>query len=246
MSHPLSTLHSGNNELLIPGENLMKLQALYKITAVAAALVLAGCGGDINVSPTVNDNSTINNPPPTGGGGDGGGNGGTPNENLCAVHNGIQGAFDGRDCEYNLEFASRSVEVTEDLTFVELPNGGVHVFDGALLIGKDCDTTTSCTIDENGPVVTVEPGATLAFTSGEAIVRVARGAKLNAIGTFDKPITFTSANAFTRFDVVGDGPRFADWGGIIINRSEEHTSELQSRPHLVCRLLLEKKKKNTT
>src|SRR3989442_2987893 len=28
------------------------------------------------------------------------------------------------------------------------------------------------------------------------------------------------------------------------NRSEEHTSELQSRPHLVCRLLLEKKKKD--
>src|SRR5690554_7662314 len=29
----------------------------------------------------------------------------------------------------------------------------------------------------------------------------------------------------------------------IFYRSEEHTSELQSRPHLVCRLLLEKKKK---
>src|SRR2546422_4828939 len=29
-------------------------------------------------------------------------------------------------------------------------------------------------------------------------------------------------------------------------RSEEHTSELQSRLHLVCRLLLEKKKKNYT
>src|SRR6266498_4514601 len=28
-------------------------------------------------------------------------------------------------------------------------------------------------------------------------------------------------------------------------RSEEHTSELQSRPHLVCRLLLEKKKTTT-
>src|SRR3989442_7660131 len=27
-----------------------------------------------------------------------------------------------------------------------------------------------------------------------------------------------------------------------VQRSEEHTSELQSRPHLVCRLLLEKKK----
>src|SRR3989442_11779755 len=29
-------------------------------------------------------------------------------------------------------------------------------------------------------------------------------------------------------------------------RSEEHTSELQSRPHLVCRLLLEKKKNSIT
>src|SRR2546422_8243351 len=29
-----------------------------------------------------------------------------------------------------------------------------------------------------------------------------------------------------------------------MGRSEEHTSELQSRLHLVCRLLLEKKKKN--
>src|SRR5258708_12204694 len=30
--------------------------------------------------------------------------------------------------------------------------------------------------------------------------------------------------------------------GVIGNRSEEHTSELQSPDHLVCRLLLEKKK----
>src|SRR3712207_7413731 len=30
------------------------------------------------------------------------------------------------------------------------------------------------------------------------------------------------------------------------NRSEEHTSELQSRQYLVCRLLLEKKKKQNT
>src|SRR5690554_7084814 len=31
---------------------------------------------------------------------------------------------------------------------------------------------------------------------------------------------------------------------ISLPRSEEHTSELQSRPHLVCRLLLEKKNNN--
>src|SRR5436305_8000921 len=44
------------------------------------------------------------------------------------------------------------------------------------------------------------------------------------------------------------GPLLVIWGGtmlVLVERSEEHTSELQSRPHLVCRLLLEKKKHNT-
>src|SRR5690606_31331950 len=39
---------------------------------------------------------------------------------------------------------------------------------------------------------------------------------------------------FTTHVLMGEGPR---------ERSEEHTSELQSRENLVCRLLLEKKKK---
>src|SRR3712207_7539070 len=37
-------------------------------------------------------------------------------------------------------------------------------------------------------------------------------------------------------------PRLA----VTVARSEEHTSELQSRQYLVCRLLLEKKKKHTS
>src|SRR3989442_11560860 len=44
-----------------------------------------------------------------------------------------------------------------------------------------------------------------------------------------------------RHQGLGEGPGDACRGG---ERSEEHTSELQSRPHLVCRLLLEKKKQN--
>src|SRR2546422_7168373 len=36
------------------------------------------------------------------------------------------------------------------------------------------------------------------------------------------------------------------WLDALETRSEEHTSELQSRLHLVCRLLLEKKKKTNT
>src|SRR3989442_6076351 len=43
--------------------------------------------------------------------------------------------------------------------------------------------------------------------------------------------------------VLDEGDRAAVGGpGGVDLRSEEHTSELQSRPHLVCRLLLEKKK----
>src|SRR2546422_8374820 len=48
--------------------------------------------------------------------------------------------------------------------------------------------------------------------------------------------------------VIDQGNGMADSGstGLALSamRSEEHTSELQSRLHLVCRLLLEKKKKN--
>src|SRR3989449_7835743 len=42
---------------------------------------------------------------------------------------------------------------------------------------------------------------------------------------------------------IGRIPLHRGRGRIIRQRSEEHTSELQSRLHLVCRLLLEKKKK---
>src|SRR3712207_7595088 len=51
--------------------------------------------------------------------------------------------------------------------------------------------------------------------------------------------------------VVGDQPLdrqvdLADQHPLVVPRSEEHTSELQSRQYLVCRLLLEKKKYHTS
>src|SRR5436305_10161784 len=53
--------------------------------------------------------------------------------------------------------------------------------------------------------------------------------------------TFTGAAGRTT-TLAGIGASTAALGlGTAATRSEEHTSELQSRPHLVCRLLLEKK-----
>src|SRR5437870_8405157 len=53
------------------------------------------------------------------------------------------------------------------------------------------------------------------------------------------------ADAIDDDQPVGPGNVHAATEGLLHHdRSEEHTSELQSRGHLVCRLLLEKKKKN--
>src|SRR5690554_7554107 len=52
----------------------------------------------------------------------------------------------------------------------------------------------------------------------------------------------------TKYELIFDEPRILSRSinlfnslSCIVSRSEEHTSELQSRPQLVCRLLLEKK-----
>src|SRR5687768_17878351 len=61
------------------------------------------------------------------------------------------------------------------------------------------------------------------------------------------PLFFTGpSQVLTRFtEEWNDGRLKQDmvYSGTNFVRSEEHTSELQSRLHLVCRLLLEKKKK---
>src|SRR3712207_7570178 len=48
-------------------------------------------------------------------------------------------------------------------------------------------------------------------------------------------------------DVLGERVAAVERGGgvDVVHRSEEHTSELQSRQYLVCRLLLEKKRRST-
>src|SRR5579872_7319362 len=56
---------------------------------------------------------------------------------------------------------------------------------------------------------------------------------------------FPYTTLFRSVDAAEDRPDHGDSEGcerFHLGRSEEHTSELQSRPHLVCRLLLEKKK----
>src|SRR5690554_7497864 len=67
----------------------------------------------------------------------------------------------------------------------------------------------------------------------------------------DNPVTFdnmaVAIEAYEATLITPEAPfdKYLRGDSAALNeRSEEHTSELQSRPHLVCRLLLEKKKKN--
>src|SRR2546422_756849 len=59
------------------------------------------------------------------------------------------------------------------------------------------------------------------------------------------PATESSGRTHTSTATVAVLPEADDVQVEVNERSEEHTSELQSRLHLVCRLLLEKKKKNS-
>src|SRR2546428_9869299 len=53
---------------------------------------------------------------------------------------------------------------------------------------------------------------------------------------------FFPAGYYEPLDEIKGGHYHLTYFGLLTERSEEHTSELQSRSDLVCRLLLEKKK----
>src|SRR2546429_5490070 len=70
-----------------------------------------------------------------------------------------------------------------------------------------------------------------------------RDVAVTGVQTCALPIS-RAGEAGRGFAVVADEVRkLAEHSRSATKRSEEHTSELQSRLHLVCRLLLEKKKK---
>src|SRR5256884_4435567 len=88
----------------------------------------------------------------------------------------------------------------------------------------------------SGASVTFEPGARTAWHThplGQTLIVTAGCGRVQCEGGLVERIR--------PGDVVWFSPGEKHWHGA--TRSEEHTSELQSRLHLVCRLLLEKKKK---
>jgi hypothetical protein len=179
------------------------------VAVVSLAAALTACeSGDINLQPTNVDNSTS-----TGGGGGGGGT------NSCASYTTSggavrQGVFEDPNCTYPPTFVSFANPLRVDLDLPALANDGVHVFQDVLAVGQNVSSGVA-PAGGTGPVLTIEAGATLAFTDTSDYLVVNRGAQIIADGTAASPITFTSVT-----DAVLKTAQPEDvqqWGGIVVN-----------------------------
>lgn len=189
------------------------------LSALVAAAALGACSsGDLNIAPatTVTDSNNTTN---TGGGGSA--------NDVCAsyVNTGgqtIRGAFDSAtgDCTYGPSFVSNILPLKVDMTIPALANDGAHIFTSSLFVGEsyrsDAEMAAAGIFEGgDGPTLTVEAGATIAFRSSSDFMVVNRGSRLIAVGTATNPITFTSES-----DVIGtlpDPEAVQQWGGMIIN-----------------------------
>ena len=191
------------------------------LLAVFAVLLVVGCGGggDINIQPS--NSSVINST----GGGSSSTNVTTASGGNCASYMNsagqtIQATTNGNNCTYSKTFLDAGNPLLVDMRLEELPGGGAHMFSGSLFVGRNSKDDAGLTAaglrqGGDGPTLTVEAGATVAFASQKNFVIINRGSRLLARGTKGKPITFTSFSdvngTLSSFDAV------QQWGGIVIN-----------------------------
>ncbi|MDE0007517.1 MAG: hypothetical protein OXS50_04490 [Gammaproteobacteria bacterium] len=109
--------------------------------ALAAILLLGACeGGDIVIQPSTTDssvdNSTNNSNNTT--------TTSTSEDNPCAVYEKDGSTFEGQqvgaNCVYSPSFADAGNNLTVNLRIPDLPDGGAHIFEGSLFVGRTHDT----------------------------------------------------------------------------------------------------------
>ena len=188
----------------------------HMVTVVLSSALLAACSsGDINLSPTTsvaNSNNTTNN-----------NSGGNAND-VCASYSSggqtVTGTADGNgNCTYSSAFVGPQNNLTVDLLIPALPNGGAHIFTSSLFVGETYRTqadlaAAGITEGGDGPTLTIEAGATLAFQTNQDFIIVNRGSRILADGRADAPITFTSVSDVNQ--TVGPED-VQQWGGMVIN-----------------------------
>src|SRR5207249_6913331 len=116
------------------------------------------------------------------------------------------------------------------------------MFDGVALLGRLLLASTGSgrrySKDDVDFVVSLAGRAALAVRNARLVAQIARERDRQILERAEAERRFAELRAV--FDWDPNGIALFDAGGALRLRSEEHTSELQSRFDLVCRLLLEK------
>jgi hypothetical protein len=185
----------------------MELMNIFRASAIAAALVLAGCGGDININEgdidnSVTDNSVVNS------GGDGSDGGDTPvvsddrpGDASTFLSSQVSTAL-GETVEVR-SISGRLVASDADASGnITLSNDTVWALEGAVFVGNDNADSVN---------LVIEPGTIVFGRSGSDYLVVSRGSDIEAVGTVTAPVIMTSYN-----DVIGDEVGAGQWGGLII------------------------------
>ena len=152
----------------------MAIKQFFKISAVAGALVLAGCGGDININEgdVTNQTGTDTTPDPAPGEG-------TDNALIEAgLATDVSASFP-EITDKPVYQLNANTEFNDDATL----SADAHwVLNGRTAVGGD---------NENSAVLTIEAGTTLIGQAGEDFLVVRRGSQIMANGTAEAPIVMT-------------------------------------------------------
>ncbi len=179
----------------------MKLNGYFKFSAIAAALALAACGGDINISEgdIIDNSSVVNN---NGGGGD---TPVTPDDTKPGEADSFLSGEVSTALGQTVEVRTLSGRLTDaDATngVITLTNDTVWALEGAVFVGNDKADSVTLEIEEG----------TIVFGSrGADYLVVSRDSELVVDGSASRPVIMTSLN-----DVVGDSVSAGQWGGLVI------------------------------
>lgn len=176
-------------------KTLFKISSLFKISAISSALILGGCGGDINLSSNVNNSvgdTVITNPAPT-----------TPTNSdvvLAGKTNTLLGGEVSAVMGFDVKVQTLDGQISTNTNLVASANGSpvFYAVKGPLEVMA-------------GATLSIEPGVVVFGQQGGDYIVVHRDAKINAEGTVSKPIIFTSLQ-----DVKGQATGAGQWGGLVL------------------------------
>ncbi|QBY06089.1 hypothetical protein E2K93_00835 [Thalassotalea sp. HSM 43] len=189
----------------------MTIKNIFKVSAITASLMLAGCGGDINLESNVDKSvgDTVTNNPstpstPT-----------NPDVELPGAPNATLSAELSAKLGIQVQVQQLGSEISEDTTLISNANGVpvMYAINGPLKVGSGVAASSSNinSVAEGKVSLTIEPGAVIFGQSGNDYVLVNRDAQIIAEGTKAQPIVFTSLQ-----DVKGEETAAGQWGGIVI------------------------------